>query len=73
MKFINHNNYPNVELTMKTGVNNDLIRDILNRKLDGAFVTGFGNHPDIEQIEVFKEELVLIADNKKVSYDSLKK
>lgn len=67
-----HKNYPNVELTLKTGVNNDLINDILNRKLDGAFVTGFGRHPDIEQIEVFKEELVLIADNKKVSFSSLK-
>ncbi len=67
-----HQNYPNVELTLKTGVTNDLINDILNRKLDGAFVTGFGKHPDIEQIEVFNEELVLIADNKKVSYDSLK-
>lgn len=67
-----HMNYPNVELTLKTGVNNDLINDILNHKLDGAFVTGFEEHPDIEQIEVFKEELVLIADNQKVSFSSLK-
>lgn len=67
-----HRNCPNVELTLKTGVNNDLINGVLERKLDGAFVTGFGKHPEIEQIEVFKEELVLIADSKRVSYDDLK-
>jgi DNA-binding transcriptional LysR family regulator len=67
-----HKNYPKAELILKTGVTNDLINDILNRKLDGAFVTGFEKHPEIEQIEVYKEELVLITDNKKYSYDDLK-
>ncbi|MBP2076113.1 LysR family transcriptional regulator [Oceanobacillus polygoni] len=67
-----HKNHPNVDLTLKTGVSTDLINQVLKRKLDGAFVTGFGNHPEIEKVEVFQEELVLISGSKRISYDNLK-
>src|SRR5699024_4914896 len=58
-----HRNYPNVNLSLITGVTKNLISQILTRKLDGAFVAGFDGHPEIEQKEVFQEELVLISSN----------
>ncbi|WP_067725836.1 LysR family transcriptional regulator [Oceanobacillus damuensis] len=67
-----HRKYPNVDLTLKTGVSKSLISQILQCKLDGAFVAGFGPHPDIQQVEVFQEKLVLISDDEKVSFDHLK-
>lgn len=68
-----HKNYPNVDLSLVTGVSKDLIDQTLKRDLDGAFVTGFGTHPDIEQIEVFKETLVLISAKDATSLEKLKK
>ncbi|RDW19740.1 LysR family transcriptional regulator [Oceanobacillus chungangensis] len=67
-----HRNYPNVDLSLITGVTEELIDQILKRKLDGAFVTGFSPHPDIEQIEVFQENLVLISNDERRSIDELK-
>lgn len=67
-----HRNYPNVDLSLITGVTTELIDQIMKRKLDGAFVTGFDKHPDIEQVEVFKEKLVLISDNEEIPFDTLK-
>ncbi|AXI08553.1 LysR family transcriptional regulator [Oceanobacillus zhaokaii] len=67
-----HRNYPNVDLSLITGVTKELIDQILKRKLDGAFVTGFNSHPDIEQIEVFQENLVLISSYEKNTIDDLK-
>ncbi len=32
--------YPNVDISLKTDVSNRLTLDVLNYKLDGAFVTG---------------------------------
>lgn len=66
-----HTDYPDVDISLKTGVTEELLDKILNRKLDGAFVTSFGDHPDIEQIEVFREELVLISDSKRKSMEEL--
>ncbi|WP_010531867.1 LysR family transcriptional regulator [Lentibacillus jeotgali] len=67
-----HRNYPKVDLSLITDVTKELINQILNRKLDGAFVTGFGSHPEIEQVEVFQEKLVLISSNEKLSFEDLK-
>jgi DNA-binding transcriptional LysR family regulator len=53
--------YPNVELSLKTGVTDDLVQQVLDMKLDGAFVTGPIRHPLIEQLEVFQEKLVLVT------------
>ncbi|ASN05770.1 LysR family transcriptional regulator [Virgibacillus necropolis] len=68
-----HRNYPNVDLSLLTGVTKELINQILKRKLDGAFVTGFGNHPEIEQVEVFQERLVLISSNENIPFEDLKR
>ncbi|ALX50101.1 LysR family transcriptional regulator [Lentibacillus amyloliquefaciens] len=68
-----HRTYPNVDLSLITDVTDELINQILNRKLDGAFVTGFGYHPELKQIEVFQEKLVLISNNETISFDDLKR
>lgn len=68
-----HRNYPNVDLSLITDVTKELLSLILSRQLDGAFVTSFGYHPEIEQIEVFQEKLVLISNNEGISFDDLKR
>src|SRR5580693_3475246 len=39
--------YPDVDLSMKTGTTCDLIEQVLDRQIDGAFVCGPVNHPDL--------------------------
>jgi len=68
-----HRNYPNVDLSLKAGVTKELIDQILKRKLDGAFVAGCGDYPEIEQVEVFQEKLVLISDNENIPFEDLKR
>jgi DNA-binding transcriptional LysR family regulator len=57
-----HKDYPEVDLTLKTGSTEQNIQAVLQYELDGAFVAGPINHPDLIQEEVFEEELVLITD-----------
>jgi len=51
--------YPAVDLSLKTATNLGLIEDVLNHALDGAFVCGPLDHPDLNQTVVFLEELVI--------------
>nr|Q44311.1 RecName: Full=HTH-type transcriptional regulator SoxR [Arthrobacter sp. TE1826]pir/T44247/ ranscription regulator LysR family homolog [imported] - Arthrobacter sp. (strain TE1826) [Arthrobacter sp.]BAA09717.1 regulator [Arthrobacter sp. TE1826]BAA25925.1 negative regulator [Arthrobacter sp.] len=67
-----HKKYPKIDLSLITGVTEDLVDDVLNYKLDGAFVTGYYNHPQIIQYEVFEEELVLISNYDKLPFEELK-
>lgn len=53
--------YPGVELSLKAGVTDHLVQQVIEMKLDGAFVTGPIRHPSIEQIEVIQEKLVLVT------------
>lgn len=62
--------YPAVDLALVTDVTDKLVNDVLNYRLDGAFVTGFAPMPNIIQHEVFHEDLVLIA-NKEIDFDTL--
>lgn len=55
------NAYPQVDLLLKTGPTAELIENVLNYKLEGAFVAGPVHHPQLIQESVFKEELVLIS------------
>jgi len=57
-----HREFPEVDLTLKTGSTEQNIQAVLQYELDGAFVAGPINHPDLIQKEVFEEELVLITD-----------
>src|SRR3954447_8622674 len=51
--------YPAVDLSLKTATNIGLIEGVLNHELDGAFVCGPLDHPDLNQTVVFHEELVI--------------
>lgn len=64
--------YENVDMSLISGVTEELQEDVLNHKLDGAFVTETELHPDLVSHDVFKEELVLISDMKETSLDQLK-
>src|SRR5690606_38566724 len=64
--------YKNVDLSLFTGVTETLEEEVLNHKLDGAFVTESDFHPDLVSHEVFNEELVLISDMKERKLEDLK-
>ena len=51
--------YPDVDLSLRTATNLGLIEGVLNHELDGAFVCGPLDHPDLNQTVVFHEELVI--------------
>ncbi|UVI30168.1 LysR family transcriptional regulator [Paenibacillus spongiae] len=53
--------YPDVELSLKAGVTDQLLQEVVDMKLDGAFVTGPIRHPLIDQVEVIQEKLVLVT------------
>lgn len=56
--------YPNVDLSVQAGLTEDLIKEVIDHELDGAFVSGPIKHPLIEQYDVNNEELVLVTQNK---------
>lgn len=56
-----HQSYPAVQLHLKTGPTAALVADVLNAALDGAFVAGPIDHPDLEEVPAFNEELVLVT------------
>ncbi|MNH93926.1 HTH-type transcriptional regulator GltR [compost metagenome] len=56
-----YSKYPNVEISLKAGVTELLLQEVIDMKLDGAFVSGPIKHPLIEQIEVIQEKLVLVT------------
>ena len=51
--------YPQVNLVLRTGINAALIEQLLDFRLDGAFVCGPLKHPDLVKEVAFREELVL--------------
>jgi len=54
-------NYPDVRLVIRGGTTEGLIRQVVENQLDGAFVAGPIDHPEIVQERVFTEELVLVT------------
>lgn len=63
--------YPEVDLSIQSGVTNDLVEKVLSGALDGAIVTGPIQHPLIEQHEVIQEELVLVSKSERFSLDEI--
>ena len=53
--------FPNVDVSLKNASSEELVADILNYNLDGAFVTDNINHPHIIFESLINEELVLIS------------
>lgn len=50
-----------VDLTLQTGTTCELLEQVLEQRLEGAFVCGPVVHPDLEAERVFVEELVLLT------------
>jgi DNA-binding transcriptional LysR family regulator len=53
--------YPEVDLILRTGTTCELVADVLEHRLEGAFVCGPVDHPDIEERVAFREELVVLT------------
>lgn len=63
--------YPEVRLVVTTGTTRRLLDEVLECKLEGAFVAGPISHPELEQEVVFQEELVLVTSRSVRSMDDL--
>src|ERR1051325_5572402 len=53
--------YPEVDLELTTGTTSELVESVLAHRLEGAFVCGPGNHPQLDEQRVFREELVIVT------------
>lgn len=56
-----HQQYPDVILSIQTDMNDVFLPQVLSRKLDGAFISGPINHPDLEETFFKTEELILVG------------
>ncbi|MNP06176.1 HTH-type transcriptional regulator GltR [compost metagenome] len=63
--------YPDVDLSLQAGVTEQLVQDVIDMKLDGAFVTGPIKHPLIEQVDVISEKLVLVSRSSSLSIEDI--
>jgi DNA-binding transcriptional LysR family regulator len=53
--------FPKVELVMRTGTTASLVDDVLQYRLDGAFVAGPITHEDLHTETIFNEEMALVT------------
>ena len=53
--------HPTVDIVLQTGTTAALIEDVLERRVEGAFVAGPVEHPDLVAEEVVVEELVFLT------------
>lgn len=65
--------HPEVQLSLVTGTTAELIRGVLERRLDAAFVGGFHQLPELHQKQVFEEELVLVSSSRFASLKALQR
>ncbi|WP_026617421.1 LysR family transcriptional regulator [Ensifer aridi] len=63
--------YPEVDVQIETGPTEALVAEVLNRRLDGAFVSGPIEHEELESVPIVVEELVLISSPKIASMREL--
>ena len=56
-----HQRYPEVQLSLRTGPTALLAEAVIANALDGAFVAGPIDHPDLMSTVAFNEELVLLT------------
>jgi LysR family transcriptional regulator, cell division regulator len=52
---------PEVDFSLRTGTSCELVEQVLARQLEGAFVCGPVDHPDLSSEPLFREELVLLT------------
>jgi len=63
--------YPDVDLVLRTGTTCELIEQVLNYAIEGAFVCGPVNHQDLAEEVFFREELVVLTARTIRSLDDL--
>ena len=63
--------YPLIDVNFYTGTTEELVQDVLDRKLDGAFVAGPVSHRDLESVVAFEEELTIATSRQVRSLDHL--
>lgn len=52
---------PEVDVMLATGASPQLVEDVLARHLEGAFVCGPVDHPELQEEPIFREELVVVT------------
>ncbi len=52
---------PQVDLVLRTGTTCELVRDVLEQRVEGAFVCGPVAHADLDERTMFREELVVLT------------
>jgi DNA-binding transcriptional LysR family regulator len=65
--------YPEVDLSLRTGTSSELVEQVLNRQLDGAYVCGPADHPDLLVEPFVREELVILTAPAITSFEALVK
>lgn len=63
--------YPEVDLVLRTGTTDELIEQVLGHGLEGAFVCGPVDHPELQSELVFKETLAVATAPRVASLDAL--
>jgi len=63
--------YPAVDLALRTGTSAELIEGVLEHRLEGAFVCGPVDHPELEEERLFREELAVLTAPCIASLDAL--
>ncbi|WP_042880593.1 LysR family transcriptional regulator [Cupriavidus necator] len=63
--------YPQVRLSLVTGTSCSLTADVVEGRLDAAFVAGPLDHPDLDAEAIFHEELVLVTPRTMRSLEAL--
>lgn len=53
--------YPEVDVLMEAAPTEQLVSEVVARKLDGAFVSGPITHPELQSLSIIEEELVVIS------------
>jgi DNA-binding transcriptional LysR family regulator len=61
---------PQVDLVLRTGTTRELVAEVLDQRVDGAFVCGPVAHPDLDKQVMFREELVMLTAPDVVSLDA---
>ena len=56
-----HESYLEFNIKITTGTTEELLRNVLNNEIDGAFIEDFIEHPDIELKLIFEEKIALIS------------
>jgi DNA-binding transcriptional LysR family regulator len=63
--------YPDVDLVLRTGTTRELIGEVLEGRVDGAFVCGPVAHADLLGEAIFREELIMLTARNVTAQDEM--